>query len=94
MSTATATHGEQNEKDCASLVDQLQSIWMAALDVPAVSPGDNFIEAGGDSISATLCVNRIRAALGVDISVLSLLAEEASFDSFVKDVTQAVSSQS
>ena len=67
----------------------LMAIWTELLKVPQVAGSDNFVELGGDSIAATMCINRIRAELGVDIPVTTLLFEDATFESLVTEVNHA-----
>jgi amino acid adenylation domain-containing protein len=48
------------------LVDLLSRIWERELGVVDIDPGENFLDLGGDSMTATAVVAQIRARLGVD----------------------------
>jgi hypothetical protein len=56
---------------------QLAAIWIDLLGIDRVGSNDTFMSVGGESILATQCVNRIRAAFGVDIPVDILFVDEA-----------------
>jgi acyl carrier protein len=62
------------------LHNELRAIWSEALEVPfdEVDLDTTFLDLGGESISAMLCVNRVLRTFGVDISAKSLLTEEFS----------------
>jgi amino acid adenylation domain-containing protein/FkbH-like protein len=56
-----------------TLLEQvIAGIWAEALNVAEVGSSDNFFDLGGHSISATQVIVRIRAAVGVELSVRSL----------------------
>jgi benzoate-CoA ligase family protein len=46
---------------------KLAEIWSAVLKVPKVGVFDDFVDLGGDSISAMRCLSRVRQAFAVDI---------------------------
>lgn len=47
----------------------LALIWMELLEVTSVSPGDNFIEMGGNSLLATILTTRIEEEAGATIDI-------------------------
>ena len=51
-------------------------IWTELLNVPGVGDADHFVEMGGDSIAAMMCVARIAAEFGVDIPVATLFLDD------------------
>src|SRR5438034_10437717 len=55
----------------------LLEIWSEVLLVDRIGIYDNFIDLGGHSLSATLCINRIRSRLGVDLPIDALFLEAA-----------------
>lgn len=48
-------------------------MWSEILEMADVGPDESFIELGGDSIAATLCINRIYKAFGCEISFAMFL---------------------
>lgn len=54
----------------------LVGIWLAVLEIDRVGVHDNFVDLGGDSISAERCVSRIRDALQVDVPIEALFAQD------------------
>jgi aryl carrier-like protein len=53
------------------------------LNVSDVGPDDNFLELGGDSIAATLCLNRLRDSVDHNIPVSALLEADMTLKQFV-----------
>ena len=53
----------------------LMEIWKRMLWLDEVGVHDNFIELGGNSLSATRCINRIRETFGVDVPVDAFFLE-------------------
>lgn len=65
----------------------IAEIWQEMLGFDRVGRDDNFYELGGHSLLATQIVTRVRAALGVELSLLSLLgsATVAGFAATVRE---------
>jgi acyl carrier protein len=55
----------------------LIEIWCAILKADGIGVHDDFLELGGDSLSATRCANRIRTVFDVDIPLESFFADAA-----------------
>jgi hypothetical protein len=55
---------------------RLIEIWAEVLALDEIVPDDTFLGLGGESISAMLCVNRLRMIFNADIPVRTLLAEQ------------------
>jgi acyl carrier protein len=63
------------EPRTASEIEQrLLAMWCDALAFEEVTLDDSFLDLGGDSIAATRCVNLIRAAFGVEVTIDQLFA--------------------
>lgn len=55
----------------------LADIWATVLDKEAVGIHDDFLDLDGDSLSAMRCVNRIRAAFGIELPLDVFFAPDA-----------------
>jgi acyl carrier protein len=55
----------------------LMNIWSQILAIEHIAMNDNFVELGGDSISATLLVNRVREVFGTELPFASLFGDNA-----------------
>ena len=64
----------------------LRDVWTSVLNCAEIAPSDSFIDLGGDSIAAVLCVNRIRAAYDVEVSVDTLLAHSLTLREMARHV--------
>lgn len=53
----------------------LTRIWAELLGNVDVHPGDVFLALGGDSISAIVCVNRLRRELNVEVPIDTFLGD-------------------
>jgi acyl carrier protein len=60
---------------------QLAEIFRAALRLNSVGYDDNFVDMGGDSMSAMLCISRIRAAFGIELTVEDFFLDTGSIRS-------------
>jgi hypothetical protein len=71
----------------------LMEIWKRMLWLDEVGVHDNFIELGGNSLSATRCINRIRETFGVDVPVDAFFLDPgdiASMAGLIDDTTATV----
>lgn len=68
---------------------RLATIWSELLDIPGVSVTDSFFELGGHSLLATRMAARIRADVGVELSVAELLRAGTTIRSLAETVERA-----
>ncbi len=59
----------------AALVDQLAELWADVLNVPHVPADAHFLMLGGDSLTGTQLVSRVRARWNVDLPISALFAD-------------------
>jgi acyl carrier protein len=52
-------------------------VWQEVLETSEIFPDSQFIECGGDSLTAMLCVSKLKAEFGVAPSVRDFLEETA-----------------
>jgi acyl carrier protein len=71
---------------------QVLAMWRETLGLDEVTLDDNFIDLGGDSISATLCMNRIQAAFSVEFPIDVLLLEAVSVRELAERIGVALGS--
>jgi acyl carrier protein len=58
-------------------VKLLADIWAAVLNREDVGIYDDFFDIGGDSLSAMMCVHRVRTTFGVEIEIHEFFLEPA-----------------
>ena len=63
---------------------RLIAIWTEVLSIETVTLTDNFFALGGNSISAMLCINRIRNVFGVECSIEDFFMTESTIRDFAK----------
>ncbi|NCE86016.1 non-ribosomal peptide synthetase [Pseudomonas sp. Q1] len=71
----------------SALQQQIAAIWCEQLQVDTVAADDHFFLLGGNSITATQVVARLREALGLELN-LRLLFEAPTLSAFAADVAQ------
>ena len=71
------------------MMNGLRSIWTEILNLDTIADDDNFLDLGGDSIAAMLCLNRIRARFGVDIPMTVFLAEDMTLRKLASEIDGA-----
>lgn len=71
-----------------STIDSLKIIWISVLQRDDVDIHEHFLDLGGDSLSAMLCISRIRAELGVEFSVEEFFMDDATVSSFASIIDE------
>lgn len=56
---------------------KLLAIWKDILSQTEIDVDDNFLDLGGDSLSAMLCVSRVRNAFGVELFLEEFFMDDA-----------------
>ncbi len=78
---------ERRENDpLASLEEKLRALWREILEIPEFGIDDTLFDLGGESISATLCANRIESMFAVRIPVSILLDERTTVRSLAAQI--------
>jgi len=60
----------------------LIEIWQAVLQVPAIRVNDEFVDLGGDSLSAMMCISRVRKVFPYDIPLIDFFTDDATIAHF------------
>jgi hypothetical protein len=86
-------HAGDDASDSAGtqLHDRLRTVWSEVLELSYVDVDvdSTFLELGGESISATLCVNRILRTFGVDMSARALLTDAVTIRKLAAVIAEA-----
>jgi len=67
----------ENGSSITDTEKDLKAIWAAVLQKDDLELDRNFIDLGGDSLSAMLCISRVRSAFGVDLAVEDFFLDQA-----------------
>lgn len=70
-------------------VTRLRALWAEVLNVQTVADENHFLELGGDSIAATLCLNAIADEFDVVMPMGMLLESDVTFATFADAVAEA-----
>jgi acyl carrier protein len=68
----------------------LADMWCDLLQIESVELRDRFIEIGGDSVAAMLCVGRVRKALGLELQLEEFFVRDASLENMAARIDQQV----
>ena len=71
-------------------VTRLRTLWTEILNVKTVPDGSHFLELGGDSIAATLCLNAVADEFDIVLPMGLLLEDNVSFGAFAAAVHDAL----
>jgi acyl carrier protein len=55
-----------------TLLARLTRIWESALGLDDIEPSENFLDLGGDSMTATIVIARVRGEFGVELPLRAL----------------------
>jgi acyl carrier protein len=72
-------------------IDKLESmlleIFEEVLGIKDLSPDAVFLEVGGDSLAAVLCISRIREVLGVELVLEDFFTDESTAANFSRRIS-------
>lgn len=80
---STTTSIQQSHADTERL---LTDIWRKALRHADFGAHDHFLDIGGDSLSAMLCINLVRATFGVELALEDFFLDEVSVTSLATQI--------
>ena len=63
--------------DYAGIEAMLNALWCETLRVPQVTPTDNFIDLGGNSLAAMRIAARVKDACGIDVPMSVILGDSS-----------------
>jgi yersiniabactin nonribosomal peptide synthetase len=69
---------------------RLLAIWKELFQLDNLMVTDSFFDLGGDSISAILCINKIRASFGVEFTLEDFFMTDATISEFALLINQAL----
>jgi acyl carrier protein len=72
---------------CDGIAEALKAIWADALQREEFDVNDNFLDLGGDSLSAMLCISRIREAYNVELTLEDFFLDHATVVGFAKVIS-------
>ena len=84
------TQPQIHESDPTSTEEELITLWQMLLDIPSVKVTDDFLDIGGDSLAAMLCISRISQKFQVEISFDEFFTGEATVKHFAMLIDKAV----
>ena len=70
-------------------LSRLRAIWSEILHERDVADDDHFIELGGDSIAAVMCVSHIQAEFDVEVPTSMLFLEDTTLASLASAIDSA-----
>ncbi len=67
----------------------LLAIWKDVLKNDSCSVSDDFLSIGGDSLSAMLCISRVRKATGIELELVDFFLEPATVSGLASMIDRA-----
>jgi acyl carrier protein len=84
------TRRVENRESMNETQKLLADMWCDLLQIESVELRDRFIEIGGDSVAAMLCVGRVRKALGLELQLEEFFVRDASLENMAARIDQQV----
>ena len=69
-----------------AIESSLTAIWMEVLNLSEINPTVPFLDLGGDSLTAMLCISRIRNHFGIELTIEDFLMSEST----LRDTTRII----
>jgi len=73
---------------------KLLMMWLDILKLKDIGIHDNFLDLGGDSLSAMLCISRVRTEFGVELQIEDFFVDPASIAELAMIIHQGQAPQS
>lgn len=67
-----------------STEEKIKAIWQEVLEMSDIAPNVPFLDLGGDSLSAMLCMAKMRALLQVEFTIEDFFMEDSTVSGFSK----------
>jgi len=74
------------ESNLSYTEDVVRLIWQEALHSPITDTKQSFLDCGGDSLSAMLCISRLRARFGVELTIEDFLMDDSTIENLTISV--------
>ena len=68
---------------------KLRAIWADLLDASTIKPEDNFLDLGGDSLTAMRCLVSIKEVFGIDLDFELMFSEAATVKELARHIEEA-----
>lgn len=77
------------EQSVTSTEQKVKAIWQEALQTPTISNDVRFLDLGGDSLAAMLCISRMRELLNVEFTIEDFFMDDSTISDFAKMIDEA-----
>ena len=69
---------------------ELIAIWREVLGLGSFGSSDSFLELGGDSLAAMLCISRIRSTFDVEFELTDFFLDDATVSGFAANIERSL----
>lgn len=76
------TNLSKSPEGLESTIDKVKAIWIDVLQKDDIDVQEHFLDLGGDSLSAMLCISRMRDKLGSEFSIEEFFMDGATVSNF------------